>query len=158
MPALQVDGSDVEALWNIAGQAVERARNGDGPTFILAHCSRLEGHFLGDPLLRSLRSRRPVDQMRELAGPLLSSFSATKGASLDERIASIGTIGYLIGRIATEQHWNRRDPIDQIQRKLRKADKVRLNEIEKEVGQEIQQAVEIAISSPQKHSLDWRNK
>lgn len=156
MPALEVDGGNVEVVWNAAGQGVERARNRDGPTFLLAHCSRLEGHFLGDPLLRILR--RPLEQMRKMAGPLLRSFSTTKGASLNERIASMGTVNYLIGRIAIDQHWNRRDPVDQIQRRLRRTEKDRLNEIEKEVDQEIQQAVEIALSSRQEHSLNSRSR
>lgn len=151
MAALEADGSDVEAVWKAAGQGVERARNGDGPTFLLARCSRLEGHFLGDPLLRIIR--RPVAQMRKIAGPLLGSLFASKGTSFGERIASMGTVNYLIGRIATEQFWNRRDPIDRIQRRLRRIDRVRLSEMEKEVGQEIHQAVDTALSSLQEHSF-----
>jgi TPP-dependent pyruvate/acetoin dehydrogenase alpha subunit len=144
MPALEVDGTDVEAVWHAAGQGVEKARSGEGPFFLLAHCSRLEGHFLGDPLLRILR--RPIDQMRELAGSLLHSFSTTEGAPLNERIASFSTIASLIGRITTEQHLNRRDPVDRLRRRIKK-EKSRLDQIENEVNQEIQQAVKIALRS-----------
>lgn len=96
MPAMEIDGTDVEAVWNAAGQGADRARNGNGPTFLLAHCPRLEGHFL------------------------------------------------MIGQIRTDQD---RDPLDQIQRRL-KTEKARLDEVQKEVDQEIQKAVEIALSSP----------
>jgi acetoin:2,6-dichlorophenolindophenol oxidoreductase subunit alpha len=142
MPTVEVDGIDIEAVWSAAGQATNRARNGDGPTFLLARCPRPEGHFLGDPLLQILR--KPVDQMKELAGPLFRSFAATKGASLGERIASLGTIISLFGRIANEQYWNRRDPIEVARRRLRK-DKARLDKIAREVDQEIEQVVKIAL-------------
>ena len=156
MPTLEVDGSDVVAVWRSAGEALERARNGDGPTFLLAHCSRLEGHLLGDPLLRI--ARNPIEEMKKLTRPLLAFFSATKGASLGERIASMGTVSSMIGRLAIDQHWNCRDPIHRIQKKLRRTDEVRFIEIGKEVDQEIQQAVETALSSLEEHSLNSRNK
>ena len=138
MPALEVDGTDVEEVWNAAGQGADRARNGNGPTFLLALCPRLEGHFLGDPLLRN--------QLGELAGPLFRSVSAKQGGSPGERIASLGTVGSLIGRITADQHWNRRDPIDRLRRRL-KAEKARLNEVEKGVEEEIQHVLEVALSS-----------
>jgi TPP-dependent pyruvate/acetoin dehydrogenase alpha subunit len=142
IPTVEVDGIDIEAVWSAAGQATNRARNGDGPTFLLARCPRPEGHFLGDPLLRILR--KPFDQMKELAGPLFRSFAATQGASLGERIASLGTIISLFGRIANNQYWNRRDPIEIARRRLRK-NKALLDKIEREVDQEIEQVVKIAL-------------
>ncbi|MDI7259240.1 MAG: thiamine pyrophosphate-dependent dehydrogenase E1 component subunit alpha [Thermodesulfobacteriota bacterium] len=142
MPVLLVDGTNVEAVWHAAGQGVERARNGEGPTFLLARCPRLEGHFLGDPLLRILR--RPIDQIGELAGPLLRSFTSREGATQGERISSFGTVLSMMGQIATGQYINRHDPIDRLRRRLKK-EKSRLDEIEKEVDQEIKNVVEIAL-------------
>lgn len=48
MPAIHVDGNDPLAMWAAAGQAVERARNGDGPTLIEAMTFRFHGHVFGD--------------------------------------------------------------------------------------------------------------
>lgn len=48
MPAIEVDGNDAEAIWDAAGVAVERARQGGGPTLIEANTFRFEGHLLGD--------------------------------------------------------------------------------------------------------------
>ena len=45
MPGRRVDGSDVEAVWDTTDEALERARAGDGPTFIHAQCVHLEGIF-----------------------------------------------------------------------------------------------------------------
>ncbi len=49
MPAVQVDGQDVVAVYEAAGEAIERARRGEGPSLIEAVCYRFRGHFEGDP-------------------------------------------------------------------------------------------------------------
>jgi pyruvate dehydrogenase E1 component alpha subunit len=43
-----VDGTDPVAMWQTAGEAVERARAGEGPTLIEAVAPRLAGHYVGD--------------------------------------------------------------------------------------------------------------
>jgi pyruvate dehydrogenase E1 component alpha subunit len=52
MPACVVDGQDVFAVYEAAGEAVARARRGDGPTFLECKTYRYYGHFLGDDPLR----------------------------------------------------------------------------------------------------------
>jgi TPP-dependent pyruvate/acetoin dehydrogenase alpha subunit len=49
MPGVVVDGNDVLAVRNVVGQAVQRARAGEGPTLIEAKTYRWRGHFVGDP-------------------------------------------------------------------------------------------------------------
>ena len=49
---MEVDGSDVEAVWEIVNEEIMRLRKGEGPVFVYATCVHLEGHFLGDQLLR----------------------------------------------------------------------------------------------------------
>ena len=44
MPALIVDGQDVVAVYEVAREAVERARRGEGPSFIEAKTYRFQGH------------------------------------------------------------------------------------------------------------------
>lgn len=44
VPGVQVDGNDLDAVWAAAGQAVRRARDGEGPTFIEAFTYRMAGH------------------------------------------------------------------------------------------------------------------
>ena len=52
MPGIVVDGQDVLDMYAVSGQAVARARAGDGPTLIEAQTYRYSGHFGADnPLL-----------------------------------------------------------------------------------------------------------
>jgi pyruvate dehydrogenase E1 component alpha subunit len=48
MPGQVVDGNDVLAVYEVASNAVQRARSGQGPTLIEAKTYRLEGHYKGD--------------------------------------------------------------------------------------------------------------
>jgi TPP-dependent pyruvate/acetoin dehydrogenase alpha subunit len=48
MPGTTVDASDYEAVHEAARAAVDRARRGEGPSFIEATYLRIGGHFAGD--------------------------------------------------------------------------------------------------------------
>ncbi|EOL48816.1 hypothetical protein RV11_GL003311 [Enterococcus phoeniculicola] len=48
MPGVQVNGKDVAEIYEAAGEAIERARNGEGPTLIECRTYRNYGHFEGD--------------------------------------------------------------------------------------------------------------
>ena len=48
MPGVVVDGMDVFAVYDAAGEAVKRARNGDGPTLLELKTYRYHGHFHAD--------------------------------------------------------------------------------------------------------------
>jgi pyruvate dehydrogenase E1 component alpha subunit len=47
MPATSIDGQDVGAVHRAVSEAAERARAGEGPTFIEARTYRYEGHNTG---------------------------------------------------------------------------------------------------------------
>lgn len=49
-PGVTVDGNDLLAVYEATQKAVERARAGGGPTFLVARTYRIEGHTVGDPL------------------------------------------------------------------------------------------------------------
>lgn len=59
-PGLTVDGNDVLAVYEAAGEAVKRARDGGGPTLIECKTYRWRGHFEGDPTLY-----RPKEEVEE---------------------------------------------------------------------------------------------
>lgn len=63
MPSLAVDGLDVFAVHEAVGEAVARARRGEGPTFIEAQTYRYFGHFEGDTI--KYRSRDEEAMYRE---------------------------------------------------------------------------------------------
>ncbi len=48
IPGMVADGMDVMAVYEAAGEAVNRARKGQGPTLIEAKTYRYRGHFEGD--------------------------------------------------------------------------------------------------------------
>lgn len=49
MPAVRVNGNDVEVVFRACEDAVTRARAGSGPTLIEAVTYRVRGHYEGDP-------------------------------------------------------------------------------------------------------------
>jgi pyruvate/2-oxoglutarate/acetoin dehydrogenase E1 component/TPP-dependent pyruvate/acetoin dehydrogenase alpha subunit len=50
MPGITVDGADPQAVYSAVRDAAERARSGNGPTFVEAVAYRLQGHYFGDAM------------------------------------------------------------------------------------------------------------
>ena len=63
MNSLQIDGNDVEAVYQAVSEAAKRARAGEGPTFIEGITYRLAGHMAGD--LETYRTVEEIDMQRE---------------------------------------------------------------------------------------------
>jgi pyruvate dehydrogenase E1 component alpha subunit len=61
--ATQIDGNDIETVYNAVEEAVIRARSGGGPTYIEAMTYRLWGHMMGDPEI--YRTKEEVAKARE---------------------------------------------------------------------------------------------
>ena len=61
MHSITVEGQDVEEVLRAATRALEHARSGKGPVFLLCNTYRLVGHYVGDPQVY-----RPKDEMKEL--------------------------------------------------------------------------------------------
>ncbi len=51
MPGVTVDGNDVLAVYEVVEDAVQRARNGGGPTLVECKTYRWKGHHVGDPAI-----------------------------------------------------------------------------------------------------------
>jgi len=68
-----IDGSDVESVYSTVSSALERARNGGGPSVIESRVARLGPHFEGDKQVyrdddefeRAKREKDPVKNQRE---------------------------------------------------------------------------------------------
>jgi len=63
MAAERVDGDDFFKVYEAAGRAVERARNGEGPTALELSICRYYGHVEGDP--QNYRGPDEVKRLRE---------------------------------------------------------------------------------------------
>ena len=111
MASLTVDGNSVPEMHQAAGQAVERARGGGGPTFLECLTYRLGGHSFGSTTeymegLSEAEANEPVGRYRQWL--------------IDER----------------------------------GIDEARLAEIEKEVAEEVERAVESAKAAPAPSETD----
>jgi pyruvate dehydrogenase E1 component alpha subunit len=85
MPGEKVDGTDFFAVYEAVGKAVERARNGGGPSAVEAHAMRFYGHFEGDPQL--YRAKDEVRNLMENADPIkkfIMDVTGTGQLTMDE--------------------------------------------------------------------------
>jgi len=62
MPGIIVDGFDFFAVHEAAGEAIERARSGGGPSLIECKVNRYFGHFEGDQ--QTYRGPNEVEDLR----------------------------------------------------------------------------------------------
>ncbi len=75
IPGVQVDGDDVLAVYAKAGEAIARARRGEGPTLLECQTYRWFGHHVGDPgtsyrpkdEIEAWKARDPVAKLRQQA-------------------------------------------------------------------------------------------
>lgn len=72
MPGVIVDGNDVEAVYAVTKEAVERARAGGGPSLIECKTMRMMGHAIHDgaeyvprELLEAWEKRNPIELYRQ---------------------------------------------------------------------------------------------
>ena len=68
IPGKEVDGMDVVAVREEAREAVEHARNGDGPYVLEMKTYRYRGHSMSDPA--KYRTREEVDDIRSHHDPI----------------------------------------------------------------------------------------
>jgi len=61
--SIQIDGNDIEAVYNTVEEAAVKARAGGGPVYIEAMTYRLWGHMMGDPEI--YRTKEEVTKARE---------------------------------------------------------------------------------------------
>lgn len=107
IPGISVDGNDPDAVYKAAQDAVDRARNGEGPTLLECRTYKWFGHYIGDPALY-----RPEIEVEE---------------------------------------WKAKDPIPAYEEKLLKAKVLTpelVEQIEKELEDELQHAIRFAKESP----------
>ncbi len=72
MPSAPVDAMRVEDVHNAVSKAAERARKGDGPTFLEFRTYRYKGHSMSDPAkyrtkeeLEEYKLQDPIEQVRQ---------------------------------------------------------------------------------------------
>ncbi|RLC04747.1 MAG: pyruvate dehydrogenase (acetyl-transferring) E1 component subunit alpha [Deltaproteobacteria bacterium] len=68
MPGVSVDGNNLLAVRKAAMKAIDRARKGEGPTFIENKTYRIRGHFEGDP--QKYRTKADVGKWQKKNDPI----------------------------------------------------------------------------------------
>jgi pyruvate dehydrogenase E1 component alpha subunit len=63
IPGVVADGMDVFDVYQKAGEAIDRARGGGGPTLVETKTYRFLGHYVGDP--QTYRSKDEVEQWKK---------------------------------------------------------------------------------------------
>ena len=63
IPGVTVDGMDLFAVNAAASELIERARWGDGPSYLVCNTYRFHGHHAGDPL--NYRQKEEVERWRQ---------------------------------------------------------------------------------------------
>jgi acetoin:2,6-dichlorophenolindophenol oxidoreductase subunit alpha len=63
IPGISIDGMDMFAVHANATELVERARRGDGPSYLVCNTYRFHGHHAGDPL--NYREKEEVERWRQ---------------------------------------------------------------------------------------------
>ena len=135
VPAVDVDGRDVSEVWEASQSAIERARSGNGPTFLHARCVHLEGHFLGFQLLRIVR--HPFREMPEIAVPLTQSFMRFSGESFHQRLSGLKTVlTTVLSTLRDPRQHSKNDPVRHTRTKL-DSDAASLQELEDQIEKEV---------------------
>jgi len=65
MPGVAVDGLDVFAVYEAAGEAIARARRGEGPSLVECKTYRYHGHFEGDTITYRTREEEESYHARD---------------------------------------------------------------------------------------------
>jgi pyruvate dehydrogenase E1 component alpha subunit len=82
MPATQIDGNDIERVYQTIHEFAERARRGQGPQMVEAMTYRFRGHSMGDPqryrTKEEVEGRRPNDPINRWENKMLERGWATE--------------------------------------------------------------------------------
>jgi TPP-dependent pyruvate/acetoin dehydrogenase alpha subunit len=138
-----VDGTDATAVHAEAGTLIATLRKRSPPAFLLASCPRLDGHFLGDAMVRV--ARRPLAEGREMLGDVAGAVTKQGGSVLSRAGGMLRMASLLVQARAGAERDSRGDPL----RKARDAmarDAATRDRIERAVRDEMAAALQTALA------------
>jgi pyruvate dehydrogenase E1 component alpha subunit len=88
MPGVTVNGNDPVATWKVMGEAIARARTGEGPTLVECRTYRFWGHLMGDAMEYMDKDERKAAMA---ADPVMvyRSWLAENGHATDSELGEI---------------------------------------------------------------------
>jgi pyruvate dehydrogenase E1 component alpha subunit len=137
-----VDGLDPLEVSDSTARLILRIRRGHGPVFLHAKCSRLDGHFLGDMMVRTA-TEVSVEGAGIMAGITRATLTPS-GTSVGGRAAAVRDLLVLLARVRGDAKGGKRDPLALTSGRLRKAG-VDVDAIEDETAREVANLVATAL-------------
>ena len=98
LEAAAVDGQDVRAVYTVAQRLSERARCGDGPSFLLCNTYRYHGHHVGDINREYYRSKQEEQTWKTQRDPILN----LRNWLIEQKLADAGELDRLHAEIEAE--------------------------------------------------------
>jgi TPP-dependent pyruvate/acetoin dehydrogenase alpha subunit len=94
IPGVNVDGMDLFSVFSEASRLIDRARQGDGPSYLVCRTYRYHGHHAGDPLnyrekeeVERWREQDPIERVKRVIVER-SVLSSSEIEAMEERIAA----------------------------------------------------------------------
>lgn len=144
LAAAEADGLDVAAVFETARRAFQDTRRGGGPRFLRFTCSRLDGHFLGDELVRT--ARKPVAERLQTLAKIIPAAFARRGGGLGERAEGIVLMLRNIKEAGKARYDKGTDPLARARTALKERAE-ELARLEAEIDKLIGDAVEKALAA-----------
>lgn len=82
MPCQNVDGNDLDTVIHDVGEAADRARAGEGPTYLVMNTYRFRGHSMSDP--QKYRTREELEKAKQRDPILLYEHRLRGKGQLDD--------------------------------------------------------------------------
>jgi TPP-dependent pyruvate/acetoin dehydrogenase alpha subunit len=98
VPSEAVDGQDVRAVHATATKLVDRARQGNGPSFLVCNTYRYSGHHVGDINREYYRSKREEQEWKTQRDPIQLFANWLTG----EKITDQGTLAQIEADVTSE--------------------------------------------------------
>jgi pyruvate dehydrogenase E1 component alpha subunit len=138
LPVVEVDGLDVDSVVEGAGDAIDTIRRGQGPAFLLAEVSRLDGHYLGDPLVRMAGS--PIKEGGDTFRKAMTAATSAGGGGIAARVRSMAGMVTTLHAARKDKRGAKRDPLEVIRKRLHRH-RDELDRIDSQVRSEVEDHV-----------------
>jgi TPP-dependent pyruvate/acetoin dehydrogenase alpha subunit len=98
VPSIAVDGQDVRAVQAAATKLVDRARRGEGPSFLLCNTYRYSGHHVGDINREYYRSKQEEQEWKTKRDPIKLFANWLTG----EKLMDVSTLAAIEAQVRTD--------------------------------------------------------
>ncbi|MCA9669035.1 MAG: thiamine pyrophosphate-dependent dehydrogenase E1 component subunit alpha [Myxococcales bacterium] len=141
----RADGLEVEEVQRAASELLARCRKGKGPALLHVTCPRIDGHFLGDPLLEQSRHLTGSAAKQTLGRVMSAAVSSGGGGALQRAASMVKMVGTMAKARRETGRGDRKDPLRVAHQAVKRAGGA-VDVIDAEVEAEIASAVERALA------------